>query len=56
MYLIAIIFAPLVVVLVGIPGQALLNLLLCCCLVFPGVIHVKCVIAKSKARHDMTAW
>jgi uncharacterized membrane protein YqaE (UPF0057 family) len=50
MYLLAIICPPLAVLLVGKPGQALLNLLLCCCLVFPGVIHAICVVAESKAE------
>ena len=52
-YLIAVLFPPLAVLLAGKPFQALLNLLLCLLLYFPGLIHAILVIQDKKAtqRH-----
>lgn len=50
LYLIAILFPPLAVLLVGKPIQAVLNLFLCLLLYFPGLIHAILVVNESKAN------
>ncbi len=50
LYLLAIVFPPLAVLLVGRPVQALLNCLLCLLLWVPGVIHAMVVVADAKAE------
>ena len=49
MYLLAVIFPPLAVLLCGKPIQALLNLLLCILFYIPGLIHALCVVSAKKA-------
>lgn len=53
-YLFAIILPPVAVLFCGKPIQALLNLLLCCFLWIPGVIHAFAVVGSHKAdkRND----
>ncbi len=53
-YLVAIIFPPLAVLLVGKPVQALLNLFLTLLFYLPGLIHAILVINSHKAdrRND----
>lgn len=53
-YLVAIIFPPLAVLLIGKPIQALLNLVLTLLLYLPGLIHAILVINAHKAdkRND----
>jgi uncharacterized membrane protein YqaE (UPF0057 family) len=48
LYLLAIVFPPLAVLLVGKPFQAMLNVLLCVFLWIPGVIHAFMVVNESK--------
>jgi uncharacterized membrane protein YqaE (UPF0057 family) len=48
-YLIAILFPPLAVLLVGKPIQALLNFCLCLLFYVPGLIHAILVINEKKA-------
>jgi len=48
-YLIAVIFPPLAVLLIGKPIQALLNCFLCLLLYVPGLIHAILVINEKKA-------
>ncbi|MGF9893338.1 YqaE/Pmp3 family membrane protein [Priestia megaterium] len=48
LYLLAIIFPPLAVLLTGKPVQAVLNFVLSLCLYVPGVIHAILVINESK--------
>ncbi|HEX3033021.1 MAG TPA: YqaE/Pmp3 family membrane protein [Bacillota bacterium] len=49
LYLLAIIFPPLAVLLVGKPIQALLNLVLSLIFWLPGVIHAILVVNEAKA-------
>ena len=49
LYLIAILFPPLAVLLCGKPVQALLNLILTLFLYFPGLVHAILVINAHKA-------
>jgi uncharacterized membrane protein YqaE (UPF0057 family) len=49
LYLLAIVFPPLAVLLVGKPIQAVLNLFLCFLLYVPGLIHAIMVVNESKA-------
>ncbi len=53
-YLVAILFPPLAVLLVGKPIQAILNLVLTILFYFPGLIHAILVINAHKAdkRND----
>jgi uncharacterized membrane protein YqaE (UPF0057 family) len=48
-YLLAIIFPPLAVLLCGKPFQALMSFLLMLCLWFPGVIYAWLVVGEYKA-------
>lgn len=48
MYFLAIIFPPLAVLLCGKPIQAVLNLILTCCLWVPGSIHAILVVNAYK--------
>jgi uncharacterized membrane protein YqaE (UPF0057 family) len=50
LYLIAIVLPPLAVLLAGKPVQAMLNVLLCCLLWIPGVIHALMVVVDSKSN------
>jgi len=50
LYLLAIIFPPLAVLLTGRPIQALLNLVLTLCFWIPGVIHAILVVNEHKAN------
>lgn len=50
MYLIAILFPPLAVLLSGRPIQALINVGLCCLLWIPGIIHAIMVVSDRKAE------
>ncbi|HVB65498.1 MAG TPA: YqaE/Pmp3 family membrane protein [Nitrolancea sp.] len=50
LYLLAIIFPPLAVLLTGRPFQALLNLVLTLCFWIPGVIHAILVVNEHKAN------
>lgn len=50
MYLIAIIFPPLAVLLCGKPVQFFLNIILCLFAYVPGMIHAILVVADEKAR------
>ncbi len=56
MYILAILVPPLAVLFSGKPFQAIFNVLLCCMLWLPGVIHAVVVVAdkKSKQRHAET--
>ena len=58
-YLIAVVFPPLAVLLVGKPIQAFLNLFLCLLLYVPGLLHAILVINDMKAtkrhRESLTA-
>jgi uncharacterized membrane protein YqaE (UPF0057 family) len=49
LYLIAILFPPAAVLLVGKPVQALLNFVLTMALYFPGLIHAILVVSNFKA-------
>jgi uncharacterized membrane protein YqaE (UPF0057 family) len=49
MYLLAIIFPPLAVLLSGKPFQAILNLILTCIFYVPGLIHALLVVHERKA-------
>lgn len=49
MYLIALACPPLAVLLVGKPGQALINLALCCFFLIPGWIHALGVVGNYYA-------
>jgi uncharacterized membrane protein YqaE (UPF0057 family) len=53
MYLLAILFPPLAVLLTGKPIQALLNLVLCLFFWIPGVIHAFMVVNEKKAKKRM---
>ncbi|MDQ0217769.1 uncharacterized membrane protein YqaE (UPF0057 family) [Peribacillus cavernae] len=53
MYLIAIIFPPLAVLLVGRPFQAVLNLILTLIFYVPGLIHAILVVHDKKADKRM---
>ena len=44
LYLVALLLPPVAVLLVGKPFQALLNLILCCLFVVPGMIHACLVV------------
>ncbi|MED5016394.1 YqaE/Pmp3 family membrane protein [Paenibacillus chibensis] len=48
-YLLALILPPIAVLLCGKPIQALLNLVLCCLFVIPGIIHALMVVSSHKA-------
>jgi uncharacterized membrane protein YqaE (UPF0057 family) len=48
MYLLAILFPPVAVLLCGKPFQALLNFLLCFLLYIPGMIHAIMVVKDKK--------
>ena len=50
MYLIAILFPPLAVLICGKPVQCLLNIFLSLLLYFPGMIHAILVVSESKAN------
>lgn len=50
LYLLCVVLPPVAVLLVGKPGQAALNLVLCCCVWIPGVVHAFMVVADSKAE------
>ena len=50
LYLLAIIFPPLAVLLTGRPFQGLLNLVLTLCFWIPGVIHAILVVNEHKAN------
>jgi uncharacterized membrane protein YqaE (UPF0057 family) len=50
LYLIAVLFPPLAVLLAGKPIQAVLNLVLTLLLYFPGLIHAIFVVSESKAN------
>ena len=50
LYLLAVIFPPLAVLLCGKPVQAMLNLVLTVCLWLPGLIHAIFVVNESKAN------
>jgi uncharacterized membrane protein YqaE (UPF0057 family) len=49
LYLLAIVFPPLAVLLCGKPAQALLNCLLTLCLWIPGIIHACLVVGSHQA-------
>ena len=49
MYLIAILLPPLAVLICGKPFQAFINLLLCCLLIIPGIVHAIFVVHEYKA-------
>lgn len=49
LYILAFIFPPLAVLLVGKPFQALINLVFTCLFWFPGTIHAILVINEKKA-------
>jgi len=49
LYLLAIVFPPLAVILAGKPGVALLNCILCLFFWIPGVIHALLVVSEAKA-------
>lgn len=48
LYLLAIVFPPLAVLLAGKPFQAMLNVVLCLFLWIPGIIHAFMVVNESK--------
>ena len=48
LYLLAIVFPPLAVLLAGKPFQAMLNVILCLFLWIPGIIHAFMVVNESK--------
>lgn len=48
LYLLAIVFPPLAVLLAGKPFQAMLNVVLCLFLWVPGIIHAFMVVNESK--------
>lgn len=49
-YLLAILLPPVAVLMVGKPGQALVNLILTLCLWVPGSVHAILVVNESKAN------
>ena len=53
LYLLAILFPPLAVLLAGKPFQALISVLLTICFWVPGVIHAILVVNESKADKRM---
>jgi uncharacterized membrane protein YqaE (UPF0057 family) len=50
LYLLAVVFPPLAVLLAGKPFQAMLNVLLCVFLWIPGIIHAFMVVSESKSN------
>lgn len=50
MYLLAVVFPPLAVLLTGRPFQAVLSVFLTLCLWLPGVIHACAVVGDSAAE------
>lgn len=48
-YFLAVVCPPLAVLMCGKPGQCVLNLLLCLCVLVPGIIHALCVVASAEA-------
>jgi uncharacterized membrane protein YqaE (UPF0057 family) len=50
MYLLAIFFPPLAVLLVGKPFQAFINLLLCLLFWIPAVIHAFAIVNEKKMK------
>lgn len=48
MYLLAIIFPPLAVLMCGKPFQAIINLVLCLFFVVPGILHAILVVSERK--------
>lgn len=50
MYLLAIVLPPVAVLLCGRPLSALLNFVLWCCLIIPGVIHACMVVGEAKQQ------
>ena len=53
LYFFALFLPPVAVLLCGRPFAALLNLLLCCCLVVPGIIHAFAVVNEYKQDRRM---
>lgn len=53
MYLIAILLPPVAVLLCGKVFQAVLNVLLTACFIFPGIIHAIFVVSECKAESRM---
>ena len=53
MYLLAILFPPLAVLICGKPIQALINVALCFLLWIPAVIHAWSIVSESKADKRM---
>lgn len=53
MYLLAILFPPIAVLMCKKPVQALVNLLLCMLLWLPGMIHALMVVREYKANEMM---
>lgn len=53
LYLLAILLPPVAVLLVGRPVQALINLVLCCFFIIPGIIHAILVVNDKKADRRM---
>lgn len=53
MYLLAVVFPPLAVLIAGRPIQALINLFLCFLFYIPGVIHAFAVVNERKADKRM---
>ena len=49
MYLVAILLPPIAVLICGKPIQAIINLLLCCFFLIPGIIHAIFVVNEYKA-------
>ncbi|MBT2723060.1 YqaE/Pmp3 family membrane protein [Bacillus sp. ISL-46] len=53
LYLLAIVFPPVAVLMVGKPIQALINLVLCLFFYVPGIIHALFVVNEKKADRRM---
>jgi uncharacterized membrane protein YqaE (UPF0057 family) len=49
-YLIAILLPPVALLMVGKPGQALINIPLCLACGLPGMIHALCVVNDMERR------
>ncbi|MFH5187089.1 YqaE/Pmp3 family membrane protein [Paenibacillus sp. TAB 01] len=47
-YLLCFLVPPLAILLCGKPGKALLNLVLWCCLIIPGIVHALLVVKEHK--------
>jgi uncharacterized membrane protein YqaE (UPF0057 family) len=55
MFILAILFPPLAVLMTGRLGSFIINLLLCCLLWLPGILHACMVVSNWKAEKRQSA-